>query len=150
MFIVDTMLGTLAKWLRIFGFDTVYEAGMDDDDILKLATEENRIIISRDRELCGRKPDSILLKTTDLDEQIGQVLKLHSADEKNLLSRCLECNSLLQITARQDVPAASVPDDILQRYDEYWHCAKCDKYYWPGMHFENMKQKAGLLIQSLS
>ena len=57
-FIVDTMLGTLAKWLRILGFDTLYEAGMDDDIILKLATENGRIIISRDRELCSRKPDS--------------------------------------------------------------------------------------------
>ena len=79
-FIADTMLGTLAKWLRIFGFDTIYEAGMDDGEILQLANTENRIILSRDKELCTRKPDSIFIGTTDLDSQIAPVLKLHSAD----------------------------------------------------------------------
>ncbi len=147
MFIVDTMLGTLAKWLRILGFDTIYEAGMDDDEILKLATEENRIIISRDRELCGRKPGSIFLETTDLDEQIARVLDFYSADKNKILSRCLECNCLLQKIACQYIEKASVPEDILQRYDEFWHCEKCNKYYWPGTHFENMKKKANVFLE---
>ena len=150
MFIVDTMLGTLAKWLRIFGFDTIYQAGMDDDEILKLAVEENRIIISRDRELCRRKSDSIFLEATDLDEQILRVLEFYSPDKNKILSRCLECNYLLQKVACQDIEKANVPEDILERYDEFWHCEKCNRYYWPGTHFENMKQKADQLIQSLS
>lgn len=147
-FIVDTMLGTLAKWLRIFGFDTLYEAGMDDDEILKLAIAESRIIISRDRELCGRKPGSIFLETTDLDEQIVRVLEFYSADKNKILSRCLECNCLLQKVASQNIDKASVPEDILERYEEFWHCEKCDKFYWCGTHFENMKQKADQLLDS--
>ena len=126
-FIVDTMLGTLAKWLRILGFDAIYEAGMDDDEILKLAIAENRVIVSRDVELCSRKPDSILLKSIDLDEQIARVLDFYSLGKNKILSRCLECNCLLQITACQDIEKTSVPEDILQRYDEFWHCEKCDK-----------------------
>ena len=147
MFIVDTMLGTLAKWLRILGFDAIYEAGMDDDEILRLAIAENRVIVSRDVELCSRKPDSILLKSIDLDEQIARVLDFYSLGKNKILSRCLECNCLLQMVIRQNIEKTSVPEDILQRYDEFWHCEKCDKYYWPGTHFENMKEKSLQLIK---
>ena len=148
MFIVDTMLGTLAKWLRILGFDTIYEAGMDDDEILRLAIAENRVIISRDVELCSRKSDSILLKSRDLDEQIARILDFYSVDKNKILSRCLECNCLLQMVIRQNIEKTSVPEDILQRYDVFWHCEKCNKYYWPGTHFENMKQKANHLLDN--
>ncbi len=140
LFIVDTMLGTLAKWLRVLGFDTLYEAGMDDDTILQLAIQDEGIIISRDRELCGRKPDSILLRTTDLDEQIISILNIYSADKNKILSRCLDCNTVLEIA----VPEGNVPEDIIQHYDEFWHCEDCGKYYWPGSHYENMKKKANI------
>ena len=118
-FIVDTMLGTLAKWLRILGFDTLYEAGMDDDTILQLANEDGRIIISRDRELCGRKPDSIMLKTTDLDEQIKHVLDIYSADRNKILSRCLDCNILLQKVPGSDIDRSAVPAEVHARYQEF-------------------------------
>jgi len=148
-FIADTMLGTLAKWLRILGFDTFYEAGMDDDEILKLAIAENRVIISRDMELCSRKPDSILLKTIDLDEQISRVMDIYSADKNKILTRCLECNCVLEI-ADPGQAQGNVPEDIFERYDEFWHCKKCNKYYWPGTHFENMKLKASQFIERCS
>ena len=146
MFIVDTMLGTLAKWLRVFGFDTLYEAGMDDDRILELAISENHIIISRDRELCNRKPDSIFLETTDLDEQLARVLEFYPVEEDKILSRCLECNFLLQTVARDLVKIEAVPEGVHDRYEEFWHCENCDKYFWPGTHFENMRQKASQFI----
>ena len=150
-FIVDTMLGTLAKWLRILGFDTLYEAGMDDDIILKLATENGRIIISRDRELCSRKPDSIMLKTTDLDEQIRLVLDIYSADRNKNLSRCLDCNILLQKVPGSEVDGAAVPAEVHARYQEFWHCEKCNKYYWSGSHFDDMRKRAEILTgQALS
>ena len=147
LFIVDTMLGSLAKWLRVLGFDTQYEAGMGDDEILKLALEGSRIIISRDRELCGRNPDSILLVTTDLDEQIRQVLDIYPVDVNKILSRCLNCNFILHIVPRADVPPGSVPEGVDARYEEYWHCEKCKKYFWPGSHYENMKVKASQFIE---
>lgn len=149
-FIADTMLGTLAKWLRILGFDTVYEAGTHDDDILELALAEDRIILSRDRELCGRKPDSIYVDSTDLDEQILQVLRTVPPSGDKLLTRCLECNELLDPLVAEDVPEDSVPGDVLERHDMFHGCRRCQKTYWPGSHYDNMRKKALEFIQSLS
>ena len=149
-FIADTMLGTLARWLRVLGFDTLYAAGMDDDAILKLAVTEGRTILSRDKGLCARKPDSILIDSTDLDSQIVQVLESYPAVEDDLLSRCLECNTPLVQMRRDDVEKESLPEGLWARYEEYWHCGKCRKYYWPGSHFENMKMKADQLMGSHS
>ena len=72
------MLGSLAKWLRILGFDTFYaNAEITDRDLLKIAKDENRIIISRDKELIfmGKREnlDVIEIKNIDLDEQLNQV-----------------------------------------------------------------------------
>ena len=141
-FMVDAMLGTLARWLRVLGFDTVFDTNLDDDEILELAIAEERVIISRDRELCARKSDSLFLETIDLDEQISKVLELHPADEKNLLTRCLDCNLLLYNVPVSDVEPANVPTEVIDRYEEFWHCEKCNKYYWQGSHYDNMRQKA--------
>ena len=149
MFIVDTMLGTLARWLRILGFDTIYQAGMDDDEILSMANAESRIIISRDRELCGRKNDSILLRTTDLDMQIKRVLEAYPTDPEWILTRCLECNTIL-LASSSEQARGHVPDEIIQRYDSLQYCKTCDRFYWPGSHYDNMKKKASRFIQSLS
>lgn len=143
-FIVDTMLGTLARRLRILGFDTIYQAGLDDDEILRLANAENRVIISRDRELCGRKSDSILLKTTDLDEQVMGVLESYSIEPEKILSRCLNCNTVLVKTAPEQA-RGHVPDEMIHRYDTFWHCETCDKFYWPGSHYDNMMRMASQL-----
>lgn len=149
MFIVDTMLGSLARWLRVLGFDTLYETGMDDDDIFRLAASENRVIISRDRELCGRRPGSILLRTTDLDEQITLVLKGHPADPDRILSRCLDCNTILQEVPLDRVNGR-VPDDIIHRFGMFRHCGTCDKFYWPGSHHDNMMERARQFLQPFS
>ena len=141
-FIVDTMLGTLAKWLRVLGFDTLYEAGMEDNEILRIAESQDRIIISRDRELCGRKGDSLYVESTDLDTQIKQVMDFYSPNKNKILSRCLECNTLLENVPQEELPRASVPEGIWERYPEYWYCRECDAYYWPGSHYDNMKKQA--------
>jgi len=146
-FIADTMLGTLAKWLRVLGFDTLYEAGMVDDKILQLANEQQRIILSRDRALCTRKQDSIFIETTDLDQQIVQVIQSYPANMDLLLSRCLECNSLLEVIAREDVSPEALPDGLWERYEEYWLCERCNAYYWRGSHFDKMRLKAGQLLE---
>ena len=88
----DQMLGTLAKWLRILGFDTFYvNDTMTDNELLDIAKNEKRIIISRDKELIvrGKKKDltTIEINTTDLDEQLQQILKLILIDEQFVLSR---------------------------------------------------------------
>ena len=98
----DHMLGSLAKWLRIFGFDTVYpDATMNDDLILQIAQREKRLLISRDKELLIRAKKTLVpvleIHTTDLTEQLHQVLQEIPIDEKKILTRCTLCNTSLHI-----------------------------------------------------
>jgi len=140
-FIVDAMLGTLAKWLRVLGFDTIYETDLGDDEILSIAERDGRAIISRDRELCGRRVGSILMETTDLDEQIALVVESYPVNKKDILSRCLGCNSILDIVPK-DEAKGNVPEGVIERHVEFWKCHECNKFYWPGSHWSNMKLKA--------
>ena len=86
-FLCDQMLGTLAKWLRIYGFDTFYANNeMDDAKLLEISKNENRVLITRDKKLIqmARKEniETIEIKTTDIDEQISKVLGDVETDKK--------------------------------------------------------------------
>ena len=54
-FIADVMVGRLARWLRVLGFDVVYSSQYDDDEIIRLANAEGRIILTRDTRLAARR-----------------------------------------------------------------------------------------------
>lgn len=96
----DHMLGSLAKWLRIFGLDTVYpDATINDDDVLKIAKHDDRLLISRDKELIRRGKKALVnvleIQTTDLTEQLRQVLLKIKIDTEQVLTRCTLCNTPL-------------------------------------------------------
>ncbi len=139
------MLGTLAKWLRILGFDTFYTSKtMTDDEVLHIANKEKRIVISRDKELImrGKKKNltTIKINTTDLDEQLQQVLKLIFIDEQVVLSRCILCNTILK-TREKCIVHGNVPKKVFENNDEFWFCNTCNKYYWRGSHYEKIINK---------
>ncbi len=48
-FILDVHLGRLAKYLRIFGIDTLYQNYYSNQEIVEIALKEGRIILTRDR-----------------------------------------------------------------------------------------------------
>lgn len=141
----DHMLGSLAKWLRIFGYDTVYPpTEIADDELLRIANEEHRLIISRDRELIqrGKKQSLPVLEihTTDLQEQIAQVLRHIGVDTTHLLTRCIICNTPLHSIEKQSVKQ-HVPPRVFETRDAFWFCPVCTKYYWMGTHYDNMIEK---------
>jgi uncharacterized protein with PIN domain len=139
------MLGTLTKWLRIFGFDTLFaDTSMHDNELLSLSKDEKRILITRDKNLTfsARRENVkvIEISSTDLDDQLKHVLKNVKIDEKMFLSRCILCNSLVEETGREKVKK-NVPERVFEENEKFWYCKKCDKVYWKGSHFENMIQK---------
>jgi len=95
-FIADMMLGRLARWLRLYGYDTVYGIE-DDDEILRISREENRILLTRDETLAKRLEDSILIKSNKFEEQVKQLMEL--GFEFNELfpenARCPKCRTNL-------------------------------------------------------
>jgi len=141
----DQMLGTLAKWLRILGFDTFYvNAEMSDEDLLNIAKGENRTIFTRDKELIirGKKKNQnfMAIETTDLDLQLNQVLKHVNIDEKSILSRCTLCNTVLD-TVEKNKAQGKIPSKVFENNEKFWFCSKCNKFYWMGSHYYEMINK---------
>jgi len=147
----DQMLGTLAKWLRILGFDTFYvNVKMSDEDLLNIAKGENRTIFTRDKELIirGKKKNLnfIPIVTTELDLQLNQVLKHVNIDEKSILSRCTLCNTVLDKVEKNKVQG-KIPSKVFENNEKFWFCSKCNKFYWMGSHYNKMINKIGKITK---
>ncbi len=148
-FLCDQMLGTLAKWLRIYGFDTFFARNdVDDVELLNIAKNENRILITRDKELIqvARRENlkTIKVETTDIDEQIKAVLNNVEIDKSQVLTRCLLCNALIEEIKKNGIKD-KVAERVFENNDKFWFCKKCDKIYWKGTHYDKMIEKINTL-----
>lgn len=147
-FVVDTMLGRLAHWLRAMGYDTVYLRSADDHRLLQIAIGEDRILVTRDSRLArraGRR--SLFIQFERLDEQLAEVvarLGLHPPPAE-WLSRCLECNALIEPRER-DAVRGRVPPRIFDAHTEFWGCPGCGRIYWAGSHTDRMLGRLGRLL----
>jgi uncharacterized protein with PIN domain len=146
------MLGSLAKWLRIFGIDTFYPTTeASDNELLNRAKEEQRMILSRDKELIIRaKKEQIpilQITTTNLDEQLQNVLAAIPINLTSQLTRCIICNNLLTPVEKNKIKE-QVPPKVFETKDKFWFCNSCQKYYWKGTHYENMIQKINTLTKN--
>jgi uncharacterized protein with PIN domain len=139
-FIADVMLGRLAKWLRIAGFDVLYSNAFTDDELVARSTAENRILLSRDARLLVRKAVKrfIFLESTDVGEQIRQVFEVTGAPTlPSLLSRCPACNEPLVPALRKSV-RDSVPPYVFDTQHAFKSCPQCRRVYWAGTHRESV------------
>jgi uncharacterized protein with PIN domain len=148
-FLVDRMLGKLAKGLRMLGYDTIYYRGEDAHQLLQLARQEGRVILTRNTKLVPRRSEDQILRVTQ-DKPLLQLRELiqkgHIAlDEENLFSRCLLCNTLLNEIPREEVEG-KVPDFIFYQQKEFFQCPECRRIYWQGSHPKNMQKKLDELI----
>jgi uncharacterized protein with PIN domain len=139
------MLGTLAKWLRIYGFDTFYASSdIKDSELLKISKDENRMLLTRDKELIIQaKRENIKtleIKSTDIDKALSGILSDIKIDKKKILSRCILCNSIVE-EIKKEIVKEKVPERVYNNNEKYWYCKKCNKIYWKGSHFEKMKEK---------
>lgn len=134
------MLGTLARWLRFMGYDTAYPGPLDDSELLLLASREDRILLTRDKELASRSSRVVRIRSDDLEEQIREVslaLELRIVDP---LSRCSLCNAVLVSAQREDV-ADRVPEGVRARHETFWRCPTCGRVYWQGSHWDKMVER---------
>lgn len=144
-FAADAMLGRLAKWLRLLGFDTSYETDIEDNKLVRMARQEGRLILTRDTRLAGRLRDGEALLITDdeVKAQLAQVLDFLKVPYSTfaLLSRCAVCNEILRETGKDEV-RDRVPEFVLGREKNFRQCPSCGRVYWPGTH-------AGRIAQTL-
>lgn len=144
-FILDDMLGKLARWIRIMGYDAKYFHKISDDELIKQAKDEGRILLTRDRSLAKRFAVScLLIKTQDIESQLNYVIKRFGLDINNIFTRCPSCNGKLEEIEKEKV-YNNVPDFVFSSYDNFSICKACLKYYWKGPHWEKIKESLNKL-----
>jgi uncharacterized protein with PIN domain len=140
-FVVDGMLGSLARWLRILGYDTDYANQRDDPELVRIARAENRVLLTRDRELAGRRGvHALLIESQSLDEQLAQVTDAFPPPSEAQPGRCSVCNTVLVETSPEEV-AHRVPRYVLRQHHQFMRCPGCDRVYWRGSHWRNMQAR---------
>jgi uncharacterized protein with PIN domain len=139
--LADCMLGRLAKWLRLLGYDTAYENDATDHELARRARAEGRLLLTCDRELAARRGlKTLLIRSQQLDAQVQQVQEALGPAPEPSLSRCSVCNVVLEETPAQEV-ADRVPPYVLETNAKFRHCPSCGRVYWSGSHVETMEEQ---------
>lgn len=141
-FLCDHMLIRLGKWLRAAGYDTlIANQYLSDHAILSIAKVEKRLIITRDRHFIKMKETAsllIYLKTNNFKDNIkefNEIIKINWLFAP--FSRCLLCNTPLELTQSVDLLAAA-PPGVKEKTANFWYCQTCRHLYWEGSHTEHM------------
>lgn len=142
-FVADHMLGSLARWLRMMGYDTVYDRKLDDPSIVQLARAEARFVLTRDKEL-GKEPGALLVEQDDLDSQLKAVAERYGVRFRPELIRCSACNGDLVEIAKEQAREV-VPEGALAGNDRFWKCGKCGKVFWKGTHWNGIMERLNRL-----
>lgn len=139
-FVCDAHLGGLARLLRVLGFDTLYRNDYADDEVVRLAREGARVILTRDRELLKRRAvtHGCLVRARRPGAQLDEIVaRLHLEPCMRPFTRCLRCNAPLQEAEPARV-AARVPESVRRRHDSFRACPQCGRVYWKGSHHRRM------------
>lgn len=140
-FVVDINVGKLAVLLRMAGLDTLYQHDLSDGDLARVAADEKRILLTRDRNLLKRKNVVFghLIRAMEPWQQLLEVVCLYQlAETLQPFCRCLRCNRLLVPVAKEKIIHRLEPLTI-KYYDSFQLCMACDKIYWPGSHRQTMQ-----------
>lgn len=148
-FVLDIHLGKLATSLRMLGFDTLYRNDYTDEQLAYISSNEERILLTRDRGLLMRSivTHGYYVRETNPQQQVSEVLQRFKLFKLVApLQRCLRCNGLLEPVAKEKI-IDQLPPKIQQEIDEFHCCSNCEQIYWKGTHYEQMKKFiAGVLI----
>ena len=133
-FAADAMLGRLARWLRVLGFDTTYDAAIADTVLVRHANDEGRVLLTRDRHLLRElQPAQAHEVRQDAPlEQLGELVRaLDLAAPAELFTRCILCNTPLAPARDRETPLGA-QGPLLE-------CPSCGRLYWHGSHVRRMR-----------
>lgn len=137
-FLADNMLGRLATWLRLLGYDTAYLPHADDPELARVARTEDRILLTRDVELTRRRGvRHVLIESDQVEEQLHQVFRALNLSARQAFSRCAECNLPLDRVNKETV-RGEVPPYVFQMQERFLRCPHCQRVYWRGTHWAHM------------
>jgi uncharacterized protein len=150
-FAADAMLGTLARWLRLMGYDCSYERDIEDDRLIQLAGARGLVLLTRDRAVAARYPRAIFVPTGDLDDELFTVCKALAITPPEVppATRCSVCNGLLVAADSGAAPGGALPAHVLAEGREVWRCPDCRRLYWNGTHVDSMTLRLRRLRERL-
>lgn len=146
-FIADAMVGRLATWMRIMGFDVAYQADIADPVLVARAAREGRVILTRDTLLMKRKRvrgRAFFIESDRVRDQLRQVVERFGFDPELVLTRCVRCNRPLEPVEKNEVKGR-VPEYVLRTQEEFLECPGCGRVYWGGTHRERMLEEISAL-----
>ncbi len=151
-FVVDVNLGKLARWLRLLGFDTIYRNDLDDPELVRIAADEERILLTRDRRLLHHKAVShgYWVRAVDPEQQVAEVVRRFQLEGSiRPFHRCLACNGLIHPVAKDRIEHRLEPK-TRRYYDEFYQCDQCGKVYWKGPHFARLVEAVERMVAPAS
>ena len=149
-FVLDVHLGRLAAYLRMLGFDTLYQNRCTDECLAEVSRREHRILFTRDVGLLkrGSVTHGYYLRATEPRQQLAEVVgRFDLVHLTKPFSRCLRCNTLLG-KAGKDQVRHQLPAQVALLHDEFLRCPDCGRAYWKGGHFRRMRQWIDASIQA--
>jgi len=140
-FILDVHLGKLTRYLRMLGFDCVYQNDNDDIQIIQISLAEHRTILTRDIGLLKVKSVShaYFIRDQDPKEQLTEVLQhfdLYQAIDP--FNRCIKCNGRLETVEKEKIIQRLEPLTI-QYFNKFFICTNCQSIFWEGSHYDRMQ-----------
>lgn len=132
------MLGRLAIWLRLLGYDTAYPNDATDAQLVRIARAENRVLLTRDVELTRRRGlRFVLIESEQVEDQVRQVFRALDLTAREAFSRCAECNRALADVSKESV-RGDVPPYVFHTQERFRRCPQCARVYWRGTHWARM------------
>jgi uncharacterized protein with PIN domain len=141
-FIADVHLGKLVKYMRLFGFDTLYHGDSNLQSLVEVSVQEGRVLLTRSRGLLKQKviTRGILVRETDPRMQLKAIFeRLDLYADARPFSRCLSCNGPVEPIPKQEI-VQRLPSKVKANYQAFSSCSSCHRVYWEGTHFERMSR----------
>lgn len=137
------MLGKLAKWLKILGFDALFFSKIEDDDLITLAREQDRILLTKDTGLISKAKgiETLFLESEEWQNQVQQVMEhFHLREKVAPHTRCIDCNVELKNLPKKNAKNL-VSTFVFEKADSFALCPSCGRVFWRGTHFKDMERK---------
>ena len=151
-FVLDCHLGRLARYLRQFGFDTLYRNDYNDDELADTSAREHRILLTRDRSLLKRSiiTHGYFIREHDPRKQLDEVIRRFDLRNQIIpFGRCTRCNGIVKAVDKKAIEHLLEPKTRLY-FDEFWQCTSCGQVYWEGSHVKHMLKLTDEVLNSES
>jgi len=145
-FLVDAMLGNIAKKLRLLGYDSYYSSNVSDDEVIFKAKKEGRILITKDEHLAkSAERNKISTIQIDKNDEVSQLVQIFQNQDlpkfvmDTNTTRCTLCNGQLYSINKNKI-LGKVPKGVLSNTENFWECDACNKIYWKGTHIDRLQK----------